>query len=230
MGKVAPLVHVTGYARGMTQATGCATHFEPTEEMRERHHAWVVEHVAGVWQMWLDSGQVQADPQGAREAIALVEGEASVRSRAEWMHPLDAIGVKVMDPDGIPQGRERVDRFDALRTEVGIGRLRWSHWTAKALGVGLSTVKKYDPDVSTYDLRGPSCLYRYFDAEGRLLYVGIAKDPDKRRREHANRSPWYPLAATRTLEWFDDRDAALRGERHAIRDESPLYNVVGARR
>ena len=214
----------------MTQSTVCATHFEPTPDMRQRHSEWVREYVAGVWQMWLDSGQVQADPVGARVAIALVESEAKVSLRPEWMHPLDALAVKTgPDPEGIYKGTARIERFDALRTEVGVGRLVWTHWTSRAMGIGIAAVKQYDPDKGTYDLRGPSCLYRYFDDDGRLLYVGIAKDPDKRRREHAKLSAWFPLAANRTLEWFDDRDSALAAERAAIRSESPIHNVVGVR-
>lgn len=139
-----------------------------------------------------------------------------------WMHPLDAIGVFTMEGEGI-------DLLDAQRTATGLGDHRWALWVARSLGVGLSTVKKYDPNRRTYDLRGPSSLYRYYDAGGRLLYVGIAKDPDKRRDEHARSSAWFPLAASRTVEWFDDRDSALAAERAAIRSESPIHNVVGVR-
>lgn len=139
-----------------------------------------------------------------------------------WMHPLDAFGVFAEEAGG-------VDRINAQRTAIGLGDHRWALWVARALGVGLSTVKQYDPNRRTHDLRGPSCLYRYFDADGNLLYVGIAKDPDKRRREHERTSQWLHLATERTVEWYDDRDSALAAERRAIRDERPIHNRVGNR-
>ena len=217
----------------MTEATVCATEsdeFVVTDEMRARHAAWVDEYAAAIFEMWRAEGEVDEDPDRAECAIALVRSEMNVSSRAEWMHPLDSIAVKVQgEPASIPEGKDRVDRFDAMRTSVGMSRRQRAYWTSVALGIGISAVEQYDPDKGTYDLRGPSCLYRYFDGNGRLLYVGISKDPDKRRREHAKLSAWFPLAANRTLEWFDDRDSALAAERAAIRSESPIHNVVGVR-
>lgn len=59
--------------------------------------------------------------------------------------------------------------------------------------------------------------------------VGITKDPDKREREHALRSPWHPHAKSRTVEWHGSRGAALDAERAAIHEEAPLFNRLGAR-
>lgn len=73
-------------------------------------------------------------------------------------------------------------------------------------------------------------MYRYFDANGTLLYVGIAKDPDKRYGEHVSAGArWVPYAASRTVAECPDRESALAAERAAIRDEMPVYNRVGSR-
>lgn len=217
----------------MTQASDCATgsdEFVVTDEMRARHAAWVDEYAAAIFEMWRAEGEVDEDPDKARHAIALVRSEMNVSSRAEWMHPLDAIAIKVTgEPAEVPTGERRVDTFDSMRTMAGMTMHQRLYWTSRSLGIGMAEARKYDPDKGTYDLRGPSCLYRFFGDDGRLLYVGIAKDPDKRRREHAKLSAWFPLAANRTLEWFDDRDSALAAERAAIRSESPIHNVVGVR-
>jgi DNA-binding transcriptional regulator YhcF (GntR family)/predicted GIY-YIG superfamily endonuclease len=69
-------------------------------------------------------------------------------------------------------------------------------------------------------------LYRYFDAEGTLLYVGIAYDPDKRKQGHAQTAAesWYPLIAGRTVEFFETREEAEEAEVRAIRSERPRFN------
>lgn len=69
-----------------------------------------------------------------------------------------------------------------------------------------------------------AALYRLYDANDRLLYVGMTSDPKKRWAAHAVRKPWWPEVATRDVEWFADRKAAQEAEAAAIRGESPLYN------
>jgi len=71
-----------------------------------------------------------------------------------------------------------------------------------------------------------TALYRCFDAEGQLLYVGITKSPKKRQSEHRRGSVWYPQMADMTVEWFDDEDGARSAESAAIRSEGALYNVI----
>ncbi|MEU3990137.1 GntR family transcriptional regulator [Streptomyces platensis] len=77
----------------------------------------------------------------------------------------------------------------------------------------------------------PTALYRLYDADGLLLYVGISSNPQRRWWEHAARyaSAWWPLVATRTVEWLDTRDLAAAAERHAIKTESPAHNFAHAR-
>lgn len=77
-----------------------------------------------------------------------------------------------------------------------------------------------------------TALYRLYDADRTLLYVGIAKTPEERWQQHATspRSPWWVQVVTKEVEWFESRDAADRAETAAINDERPRYNrakVVG---
>jgi DNA-binding transcriptional regulator YhcF (GntR family) len=69
-------------------------------------------------------------------------------------------------------------------------------------------------------------LYRYFDAKGELLYIGIAYDVDERKKGHARTASdsWYPLIAKRDVQFFPTRAEAEDAEARAIRAEKPRYN------
>lgn len=69
-----------------------------------------------------------------------------------------------------------------------------------------------------------TALYRHYDAEGELLYVGITVDPEKRFKVHARDSHWTDRAVSFTGEWFDSWQAAKIAETLAIRHERPLFN------
>lgn len=73
-----------------------------------------------------------------------------------------------------------------------------------------------------------TALYRHYDADGVLLYVGIAVDPAMRFKTHAKQAPWTAFAARHEGEWFATREEAAEAERAAIRDERPLFNKAGA--
>lgn len=68
-----------------------------------------------------------------------------------------------------------------------------------------------------------TAVYRVFDDDDTLLYVGCSYDP--RSRFHAHRgSPMWPAAAYTKLAWFPDRFTALLEEARAIVEEAPLHN------
>lgn len=69
-------------------------------------------------------------------------------------------------------------------------------------------------------------LYRFFDADDVLLYVGIAGNPGRRFNEHNKDKDWWSQVARSTMEHHPDRHAALEAERLAIIAERPLHNVV----
>lgn len=72
-----------------------------------------------------------------------------------------------------------------------------------------------------------TALYRLYDEERALLYVGITRNVEQRFSEHERDKPWWPLVTTRAVEWFDTRPAALAAELVAIHDEHPVHNVTG---
>lgn len=68
-------------------------------------------------------------------------------------------------------------------------------------------------------------LYRYFDCDGQLLYVGITGNNLKRQSQHRRSAEWLDLAATATFQHYDDRASAEEAEKSAIRLECPVYNI-----
>lgn len=74
----------------------------------------------------------------------------------------------------------------------------------------------------------PCDLYRFYDAGGRLLYVGISKQLPVRWRNHGQFKSWWPDVARATIEHYESRDAAAEAEIRAIVTERPAYNVKDA--
>ncbi|MFI6296673.1 hypothetical protein ACIBEJ_34145 [Nonomuraea sp. NPDC050790] len=70
----------------------------------------------------------------------------------------------------------------------------------------------------------PMVLYRYYDDQGRLLYVGITNSFKERNAKHAAASPWIIFATRSTTESFPARRDAEEAERSAIWSERPLFN------
>ncbi|MFE1767221.1 hypothetical protein ACFW81_23760 [Streptomyces angustmyceticus] len=70
----------------------------------------------------------------------------------------------------------------------------------------------------------PTALYRLYDSNGVLLYLGISRFPKARLREHENNQPWWHLVARNTVEWHKDRTAARDTEIRATKQEKPLYD------
>lgn len=71
---------------------------------------------------------------------------------------------------------------------------------------------------------GRSALYRLYDSEGVLLYVGISRYPDERFKEHAGDKLWWHHVARKEITWHDNRVEALSSEAAAMKNERPLYN------
>ena len=69
-------------------------------------------------------------------------------------------------------------------------------------------------------------LYRAFDAEGTLLYVGASINPASRFEKHSRTQPWWPEVATITLQHCFDWDELDTEETRAIREENPKYNHI----
>lgn len=73
-----------------------------------------------------------------------------------------------------------------------------------------------------------TAVYRLYDENEQLLYVGVSADPRVRFRQHQRDRPWWPRVDAREIEWFDSRAEALDVEALAIRRELPLHNETGA--
>lgn len=70
-----------------------------------------------------------------------------------------------------------------------------------------------------------TALYRHFDADGLLLYVGISDALSARDRQHAAASSWHDQVRRTQTEWLDTREHALALEAVAIAFECPVYNL-----
>jgi predicted GIY-YIG superfamily endonuclease len=68
-------------------------------------------------------------------------------------------------------------------------------------------------------------LYRHFDKEGQLLYIGISLSTIKRLSQHAAGSIWFDQIAKVTIEHFETREEVLKAEHVAISTENPLHNI-----
>lgn len=67
-------------------------------------------------------------------------------------------------------------------------------------------------------------LYRLYDADRRLLYVGVADDWLTRLRQHEKAQSWWvEVAAVERVE-YPDREGALVAEGDAIYRLKPAYN------
>lgn len=71
----------------------------------------------------------------------------------------------------------------------------------------------------------PTALYHLFDADDRMLYVGITFDPSQRFASHKRDMPWWPLVARRDIRWFDTRREAETEEIATIEKADPPYNT-----
>ena len=73
---------------------------------------------------------------------------------------------------------------------------------------------------------GPQHLYRWFNSDDLLLYVGISVNAYTRAKHHQKNAEWWPEASKMTLEVYPDRHSVEEAEKKAIRDEKPKYNIT----
>jgi predicted GIY-YIG superfamily endonuclease len=80
------------------------------------------------------------------------------------------------------------------------------------------------PPPDGIENNGRTALYRLYDAEDRLLYVGITDVLAARMRQHAKEQQWWPEVARQTVAWYDERAKADLAETLAVAAEKPLHN------
>lgn len=72
-----------------------------------------------------------------------------------------------------------------------------------------------------------TALYRHFDINGALLYVGISLDAVYRYRQHIeDEKCWTDDIVNMTIEWLHSREEAIEAERLAITCENPIWNIA----
>lgn len=79
--------------------------------------------------------------------------------------------------------------------------------------------------VTKHDVK--TALYRYYDDQWDLLYVGISNEPWRRYKEHERKKAWFPHMNHMTVTWYESEPAARRAETRAIMDEHPRLNIAG---
>ena len=67
-------------------------------------------------------------------------------------------------------------------------------------------------------------LYRAFDCNNQLLYVGISNDWTRRLHEHEKQSLWFDKTQHVTIEKFETRAEVEVAEKAAIEQEKPVFN------
>lgn len=71
----------------------------------------------------------------------------------------------------------------------------------------------------------PSQLYRHYDSNGNLLYVGISISTIQRLSQHKDFSHWFEKISKVTIEHHKSREEAIAAEIKAIKEEKPEYNI-----
>lgn len=67
-------------------------------------------------------------------------------------------------------------------------------------------------------------VYRYYDANDVLLYVGITKRGIGRNIQHSNRAEWWQWVARQEVEHYPSRERASRREKELIQRYHPPFN------
>jgi hypothetical protein len=94
------------------------------------------------------------------------------------------------------------------------------HYRAKI--VNRKVISSQDTDVAGIKRTN---LYRHFDAEGALLYVGVSLSALTRLGRHRKYSHWFEKIKRVEIERFPSRAEALIAERLATWREKPLHNI-----
>jgi DNA-binding XRE family transcriptional regulator/predicted GIY-YIG superfamily endonuclease len=67
-------------------------------------------------------------------------------------------------------------------------------------------------------------VYRLYDAERNLLYIGCTNDFEQRMRGHRYQSAWYPSVAEAQTEHFERHEEAMIEEQTQIATLAPRHN------
>jgi excinuclease UvrABC nuclease subunit len=69
-------------------------------------------------------------------------------------------------------------------------------------------------------------LYRFYNQNDELLYVGITKFFEPRLKQHYKNADWFFETSRATLEHYQTRQDVEQAESRAIKLEKPKYNIA----
>jgi hypothetical protein len=75
----------------------------------------------------------------------------------------------------------------------------------------------------------PAAVYRFYDAAGALLYVGMSNRPWDRLEWGHRKKSWWRDVARQEVTWFRSGADALSAEARAIATEHPVHNAQPGR-
>jgi len=90
------------------------------------------------------------------------------------------------------------------------------------------TLDRYKGDMveEVTPQEGPMyAVYRMFNIQKELIYIGCTGRLAKRFHQHAQIKDWASEIATVAVTWYQDRQEAFTAEGQGIFDEAPKYNM-----
>lgn len=70
-------------------------------------------------------------------------------------------------------------------------------------------------------------VYKCFDEDGALLYVGVGDTALVRIKSHQKEKAWFDEVVNITISKYEDRATALAEEIRSIREDKPVFNKLG---
>ena len=149
-----------------------------------------------------------------------------------WVRP------HALDEQSVPMSWRAITYFrdtDGVRRRVSkVGRSRTaavrelSEILAKRSNQDVLRVPQHRVNVTIGGDRSrrPHVVYRFYNSEGHLLYVGISVSALHRVASHKVVQRWWGDVTRIDLAHYPNWKTARDAERAAIRDESPRYNIA----
>ena len=206
---------------------------EATAERQAAWRRWVDDYAITTSLLWIERDGTNED--AALHGMQILLADWAQLDKREWM-PLGRAQVVTGTAaifDEQKEGEDRLDYMNAVRT---VETATWHERTcamAYHMGFSLQQAQEIAGDIARQqgfapEGDGSTALYRYFDADGVLLYIGITNNVDLRDKQHSANSDWHHLSTDRDVEWHDTRAEASKAERQYIREEGPLFNTTYA--
>lgn len=80
--------------------------------------------------------------------------------------------------------------------------------------------------IATIDhAESPHFVYRFYNSDGEILYVGYTNSPSRRWSSHQRSKSWWSEVSYKSFDVYNSSEEALIAEAVQIRDLEPLYNV-----